>query len=123
MASFGVRKHQRLKELIPVLYGSEGSVGEGLIQDLSLNGSYIMGNRPVPLGGSLTLQLFVPGDPRPLIIDRVMVKWVEGLAFGVDFGTLNAKIADRITTTIATLVTAQHGVFRKEHVHIESRPR
>ncbi len=85
MAGFVMRKHQRLKKLVPVRYLWDGIAGEGIIKDLSLSGSYMTGNAPVSVGMVLALQIFVPGDPEPLLIDRATVKWVKGSEFGVDF--------------------------------------
>lgn len=113
MAGFVMRKHQRLKKLVPVRYLGDGIVGEGIIKDLSLTGSYMTGNAPVSVGMTLALQIFVPGDPEPLLIDHVIVKWVKGLEFGVDFDTPPLKVAKRITTVISTLVKTHHGSFRK----------
>jgi len=76
MAGFVLRKHQRLKRLVPVRYSGDGIVGEGIIQDLSLSGSYLTGNVPVSVGIALALELFVPANSEPLLIDRVTVKWV-----------------------------------------------
>lgn len=78
MAEFVMRKHQRLKRLVPVRYRGDGIVGEGIIQDLSLSGSYLTGNAPVSVGIALALELLAPGNSEPLLIDRVTVKWVEG---------------------------------------------
>jgi len=104
MAGFFIRKNHRLKKLLPVRYIREGIVGEGIIQDLSLSGSYITGNAPVSVGMALALEIFVPGDPVPLLVDRATVKWVKGSDFGVDFDTSQPKLADRITQVISTLV-------------------
>lgn len=109
MAGFAMRKHQRLKKLVPVRYLRDGIVGEGIIKDLSLSGSYMTGNAPVSVGLALALQIFVPGDPEPLLIDRAIVKWVKGSEFGVDFDTPQPTVAERITTVISTLVKTQQG--------------
>ena len=109
MAGFVMRKHQRLKKLVPVRYLGEGIAGEGIIKDLSLSGSYITGNASVSVGMALALQIFVPGDPVPLLIDRATVKWVKGSEFGADFDTLQPEVAERITQVISTLVKTQHG--------------
>ena len=87
MAGFAMRKNQRLKKLVPVRYLGDGIAGEGIIEDLSLSGSYITGNAPVSVGMALALQIFVPGDPEPLLIDPASVKWVKGSEFGIDFHT------------------------------------
>ncbi|HSQ50668.1 MAG TPA: PilZ domain-containing protein [Nitrospiraceae bacterium] len=108
MAEFVMRKHQRLKRLVPVRYRGDGIVGEGIIQDLSLSGSYLTGNAPVSVGIALALELLVPGHSESLLIDRVTVKWVKGSEFGVNFDTLQLKVVERITTLIATLVQTQH---------------
>ncbi|MEO5630705.1 MAG: PilZ domain-containing protein [Nitrospiraceae bacterium] len=113
MAGFVMRKYQRLKRLVPVRYLRDGMAGEGIIKDLSLRGSYMTGNAPVSVGMALALQMFVPGDPEPLLIDRAIVKWVTGSEFGVDFDTPEPTVAERITTVISTLVKTQQGLFRK----------
>ncbi|THJ12486.1 MAG: PilZ domain-containing protein [Nitrospira sp. CG24C] len=109
MAGFFVRKNQRLKRLVPVRYLGDGIVGEGIIKDLSLSGSYITGNAAVSIGVVLALQIFVPGDPEPLLIDRATVKWVKGSDFGVDFDTSQSEVTERIAKIISTLVKTQHG--------------
>ena len=114
MAGFVMRKDQRLKKLVPVRYLGDGIAGEGMIEDLSLSGSYMTGNIPVSVGMALSLQMFVPGDPEPLLIDRAIVKWVKGSEFGVDFDTPQPKVAERITKIISTLVKSQHGVSARD---------
>ena len=113
MAEFIMRKNQRLKRLVPVRYLGDEIAGEGIIKDLSLSGSYMTGNTPVSVGMTLALQLFVPGEPEPLLIDRATVKWVKGSEFGMDFDTLQPKVAERITAIISMLVKRQHGSSRK----------
>ena len=109
MAWFFRRKHQRLTRLVSVRYLRDGIAGEGIINDLSLSGSYMTGNTPVSVGMALALQIFVPGDPEPLLIDRATVKWVKRADFGVDFDTHEPKVAERITQVISKLVKTQHG--------------
>jgi hypothetical protein len=109
MAGFFLRKSQRLKTFATMRYFGDGVAGEGIIQDLSLNGSYITGNRPVSVGMVLALHIFVPEDPELLLIDRATVKWVKKSKFGVDFDTHEPKVAERITQVIATLVKKQRG--------------
>jgi len=109
MAGFVMRKGQRLKTFAPVRYRGDGIAGEGIIKDLSLSGSYIIGNRPVSVGMALALQIFVPGDPELLLIDHATVTWVKRSKFGVDFVNPQPKVAKRITQVISTLVKTQHG--------------
>ena len=112
MAGFVMRKGQRLKAFAPVRYRGDGIAGEGIIKDLSLSGSYIVGNVPVSVGMALALQIFVPGDPELLLIDRATVTWVKKAKFGVEFDSPQAKVVERVTEVIATLVKTQHGSSR-----------
>jgi CheY-like chemotaxis protein len=112
ISEFGMRKNQRIKKLAPVRYRGDGIAGEGMIEDLSLRGSYINGNTPVVVGMALSLQMFVPGDPDPVMIDRATVKWVKGSEFGVDFDTSQPQVANRITTIISMLVKSQRSPLR-----------
>ncbi len=109
MAGFFVRKNQRIKRLVPVRYLGDKIIGEGIIKDLSLSGSYITGNASVSIGAELALQIFIPGDPEPLLIDRATVKWVKDSDFGVDFDTAQSEVTERIAKIITTLVKTQHG--------------
>ena len=112
MSGFVMRKNRRLKKLVPVRYLGDGIAGEGIIKDLSLSGSYITGNVTVSVGVALALQIFVPGDPVALLIDRAIVKWVKGSEFGVDFNTLQPKAVEQITMVISTLVKTDHDSSR-----------
>ena len=89
---------------MPVRYLWNKIAGEGIIQHLSLSGSYITGNRPVSVGMALALQIFVPWEPEPLWIDRAIVKWVKGSEFGMDFDSLLPNVAERLTNIVSMMV-------------------
>ena len=112
MAGFILRKGQRLKTFATMRYFGDGVAGDGIIKDLSLNGSYITGNRPVSIGMVLALHIYVPGEAELLLIDRATVTWVKRSKFGVEFDGPQPKVAERITTLISTLVKTQHGSSR-----------
>ncbi|MEO6543334.1 MAG: PilZ domain-containing protein [Nitrospiraceae bacterium] len=108
MAGFVMRKDHRFKKLIPIRYiGDDGIAREGMIEDLSLSGSYIAGYTPVSIGVALALHILVPGDQAPLLIARAIVKWVKGSEFGVDFGTPPPKTASQIAAIISRLVETE----------------
>ena len=111
MAGFVLGKGQRLKTFATMRDFGDGGAGEGMIKDLSLSGSDIIGNAPVSIGMVLALHIFVPGDPELLLIDRATVKWVKRADFGVDFDTHEPKVVERITQVISKLVKTQHGSF------------
>ena len=109
MGQFFMRKNQRFRASVPVLYRGKGVDGEGMVKDLSLSGWQIRGNEPVSVGITLALRLFLPGEPEPLQIDQAIVQWVQGLEFGVKFDTLPGKVLDRIEQIIARFVQKQYG--------------
>jgi PilZ domain-containing protein len=109
MGRFVMRKNQRFRASVPVLYGGKGVAGEGMIKDLSLSGWQIKGNEPVTVGIPLALRVFLPGELEPLRIDPAIVQWVKGLEFGVEFDALPRKVQDRIEQIIAGFVQKQHG--------------
>lgn len=109
MARFVLRKSQRFKKSFLLQYRGEGIFGEGRIKDLSLNGGQVAGEVPVSKGMSLALRITLPEEPELLIIDKADVKWVKGLEFGLEFGTLHKKVSERITKVISELVKKHHG--------------
>jgi hypothetical protein len=109
MAGFTIRKGQRLKTFTTVRYRGARIAGEGIIKDLSLSGTHIIGNKPVSVGMVLALQIFVPGEPELLSIDHATVKWIKRAEFGVDFDNPQPEVAERITRIISTLIKTQRG--------------
>ena len=107
-----MRKQQRPTRVVSVRYFWGGIAGQGIIDGLSLSGSHMTGNIPVSRGTVLALQMFVPGDPEPLLIDRATVIWVKGSEFGVYFDTPQPKVVERITTVNSMLIKTQHDSFR-----------
>ena len=103
MPWFFMRRRQWLTRVVWVQYFLDGIAGQGIIDGLSPSGSCITGNRPVSVGMALALQMFVPGDPEPLLIDRATVVWVKGSEFGVYFDTPTPKVAEQLTTVISKL--------------------
>jgi hypothetical protein len=107
MAGFTFRKYQRFKESVPVRYHGHGSAGEGLLIDLSLNGGRIKGKMPVSEGMVVEVNIPLPGDPEPLIIEQASVQWVRGLEFGIEFKPQRV-VAERIIVLIAELANKRH---------------
>jgi hypothetical protein len=104
MGRFVMRKNQRFRASVPVLYQGKEVDGEGMVKDLSLSGWQIRGNEPVSVGMSLVLRVFLPEEAEPLRIDPAIVQWVKGLEFGVKFDTSPRRVLDRIEQIIAGFV-------------------
>lgn len=109
MSRFVLRKNQRFRVSLPVLYHGKEVAGEGMVIDLSLSGWRIRGNEAVFAGMALLLRVYLPTEPEPLRIDGAIVQWVKGLEFGVQFETSSQKTQDRIEQIIAACVQKPHG--------------
>jgi PilZ domain-containing protein len=109
MGRFVMRKNQRFRTSVPVLYRGKEVAGEGMVKDLSLSGWQIRGNETVSVGMSLVLRVFLPEETEPLRIDPAIVQWVKGLEFGVEFDTPPRKVLDRIEQIIAGFVQKPRG--------------
>jgi hypothetical protein len=107
MSRHVVRKSQRIKTFATLKYRGYKLAGEGIIKNISLHGSYIIGNVPVTVGMVLVLEIFVPGITDLLVIDRATVKWVKRAEFGVHFDSPKPDVAEKIVEVIATLLKAQ----------------
>lgn len=117
MAGFRMRKNQRFKESVPVLYRGAQTAGEGMLTDLSLSGGAVKGNEPVSVGMRLRLRILAPGDSEPLLLDRAIVRWVKGLEFGIEFDQPPATVQAGLLRKIATLVQLQHGATSRRRPH------
>ncbi len=102
-----VRKSQRIKTFATLKYRGYKLTGEGIIKNISLHGSHIIGNVPVTVGMVLVLQIFVPGISELLVIDRATVRWAKRAEFGVHFDNPRPEVAERIVEVVATLLKAQ----------------
>jgi hypothetical protein len=62
---------------------SGGLEGEGLVNDLSKTGCQIQCQTLPMVDASVKVDLFLPDYPRPLRIERGVVRWIKGDRFGV----------------------------------------
>lgn len=66
-----------------VFYSGVDVEGEGMIQDISLEGCRIEGNMPVKPGMKLSLVLAFPSVHSPTVVDRALVVWSNSDRFGL----------------------------------------
>jgi PilZ domain-containing protein len=101
---FALRIYSRFPVQISVIYLGHDSAGQGIVQELSRVGCRILGKDPVMAGEALSVRIALPSSPKPLIIERVIVKWVKGLEFGVAFDDLDPREADRLQRQLEALL-------------------
>jgi hypothetical protein len=107
MSRYIERKSNRIKTFATLRYRGYKLAGEGIIKNISLTGSHIIGNVPVSVGRVLSLQILVPGIPELLVIDCVTVKWVKRAEFGVHFDSPKPEVAERIIQVVSMLAKTQ----------------
>jgi hypothetical protein len=88
-------------------FSSAGLEGEGLVNDLSKTGCKIQCQTVPELGATVKTDLFLPDYPRPLKVERGLVRWVKGDTFGVEFTELQASQRERLRVFLGTQVATK----------------
>ena len=101
---FVLRSYSRLPVRTSLMYLGQEFAGQGIVCDLSRVGCRILGNYPVVFGETMSLRISLPTCPNPLFIERATVQWITGLEFGVAFGLLDAREADRLQRLLDELL-------------------
>lgn len=76
--------------------------GEGFVNDLSRMGCKIRCETVPETGAVLKVELFLPDYPRPLKVERSIVRWVKGDTFGVEFIEVQASQRERLRVFLGT---------------------
>jgi hypothetical protein len=77
--------------------------GGGMLSDLSKTGCRVESDTRPPKGTELKLELFLSDYTWPLKIDRAVVCWTKGRAFGLELVSLQSAQRDRLTRIIMKL--------------------
>jgi hypothetical protein len=88
-------------------FSGSGLEGEGLINDLSKTGCKLQCQTIPEAGASLKVDLFLPDYPRPLKVERGVVRWVKGDTFGVEFVDIQASQRERLRVFLGTQGSAK----------------
>jgi hypothetical protein len=86
---------------------SGGLEGEGLVNDLSKTGCQIQCQTLPMVDASVKVDLFLPDYPRPLRIERGVVRWIKGDRFGVEFLDIQASQRERLRIFLGNQVAAK----------------
>jgi PilZ domain len=77
--------------------------GKGRTLDISSGGCKIESDMKVAQGATFECRLHVPGLDWPLRIEEVMVRWVEGNTFGIEFTRIHPTELEKLTSVLADL--------------------
>ncbi|WHZ16861.1 MAG: hypothetical protein OJF52_003711 [Nitrospira sp.] len=100
------RSHSRVPVSCFLYYLGEGLVGTGKVCDLSVKGWRIEGDKPVTVGATLTLRVFLPDQPKAIDIEGVTVQWVKDRAFGLETVNMSATAEARIHKFVESMLKA-----------------
>ena len=100
---FALRVYSRFPVQITMIYLGQNSSGQGIVQELSRVGCRILGNDPVVVGETLSVQLSLPTSEKPLVM-QATVKWVKGWEFGLAFKRLHPQEADQLQRLLDELL-------------------
>ncbi len=88
-------------------FAGGGLEGEGLVNDLSKTGCKIQCETVPEMGASLKVELFLPDYPRPLKVERSVVRWVKADTFGIEFVDIQASQRERLRVFLGTQSSAK----------------
>jgi hypothetical protein len=88
-------------------FSGGGREGEGRVNDLSKTGCKIQCETVPEAGTSLKVELFLPDYPRPLKVERSVVRWVKADTFGIEFVDIQASQRERLRVFLGTQAGAK----------------
>jgi hypothetical protein len=102
---FTIRSHRRFPVECAVDYMSSDGVGKGVVRNLSRGGWRIEGDHALVPGTILTLAVWLPGDGVPVKVEKAIVRWVSGHAFGVKILMMAPAEGTRLERLVAHLLS------------------
>ena len=101
------RKHPRFPvSLSSTLVHQSSTRHEGSVRDLSAKGCRVESIFNPFTGMQLAMQLHVPGEPQPIMIDNATVRWSGSAGIGIEFLAIAPPHQDRLNRMIQQLQPA-----------------
>ena len=98
------RKHPRFPvSLSSTLVHKDRFRHAGSVRNLSAKGCCVVSIISPFTGMQLTVQLHVPGEPKPILIDNAAVRWSGSGGIGLEFLTVASPHQDRLDRMIQQL--------------------
>ncbi len=99
------RKHRRYRFHCEIWFPGKQVSVTGTASDLSVRGCKVESKKRVYIGKCLALQICLPDQVAPLVVDQAVVRWSRGLAFGVEFLAMQLGEQERLHRFVSTLET------------------
>jgi hypothetical protein len=98
------RKHPRFSvSLSSTLEHKNHFRHAGSVRNLSVKGCRVDSIISPFTGMQLAMQLHVPGEPQPILIDNAAVRWSDSASIGLEFLTVAPPHQDRLNCMIQQL--------------------
>ena len=98
------RKHPRFPvSLSSTLVHQNHFRHTGSVRDLSAKGCRVESLISPFTGMQMAIQLHIPDEPQPILIDNAAVRWSGSAGIGVEFLTIAAAQQDRLSLMIKQL--------------------
>lgn len=95
------RRGPRHRVTCRIEYVQGDSCSIGTLVDISKEGWRATGRRPVVRGTVLSINVFLPNQPMPIMIDEAVVRWTNGLEFGLKLKEMKPEAASRLSDYLA----------------------
>ena len=96
------RQHARYQVEFPAIFEGDHA-GIGIVYNLGIGGCKVVSDLAVQHGALLTVQLHIPGESRPIVIDNAAVRWSRSAGIGLEFLTVAPPHQDRLDHIIRQL--------------------
>ena len=91
------RQAARFPVIMHAVYAyGDASGGEGVVEDVSINGCKVRSTKPATVKAELRLQFYPPGQAPPIEIQQAVVRWSGDGEFGVQFQTVGHAHEERL---------------------------
>ena len=98
------RKHPRFSvSLSSTLVHKDHFRHTGTVRNISANGCRVDSIISPFTGMQLTMQLHIPGEPQPIMIDNAAVRWSGSAGIGLEFLTVALPHQDRLNRMLQQL--------------------
>ena len=102
------RKDTRFPVIMHAVYSyNDSTVGEGVVEDVSMSGCKVRSMTPAIYAATLRLQFYPPGQERPIEIQKALVRWNGDGQFGVQFSEMGPEHQERLRHLISELPHGQ----------------
>ena len=98
------RQYPRFPIIMHAVYGySDSSGGEGVVEDVSMNGCKVRSTKVAKVKAELRLRFYPPGEDLPIEIQEAVVRWAGDGEFGVQFRRMEHAHQERLEHLVSEL--------------------